>query len=367
MNSEENAVPTLQFLNIQFKTEYPGNTNKLDGPTLIDLVQKNPITPQKEEKPSTHILESHSSCISNLPFKYKPNEWLKSPRLILMDLVYQSIIPAPIFLYKEIVKDQHIKRNEFYISVIIGINTYQLSESFPTLRSAEYNISILALLNIFGECNSAAELQNLILLANNTQKVYNRTNSGVSVENENNSYTNQNRCESIYDDSIRIRNNPQLKSNENRPKFNRNTDNDSKNTNTSNHKIRNVNYEKRKKYIPQGMFDIEEPKGSSKRCNPEVCNNIQSQRNPNIVSYKSSSKPVNKKVIENIEQIPVKDLVLSFLETINSGDIFPFGKVISYFKNKNINIPSKYPKSILYSLKNDGKLEKLEANLWKKI
>jgi hypothetical protein len=106
---------------------------------------------------------------SDLPFYYNPNEWVKSPKIILKEYAQLQNVHKLEFFCKigghqspATVINTGTLCTQFYVSVVYGDMICFLDKIFNTITLGEHNASILVLLVLFGACSSAQELQYLI-------------------------------------------------------------------------------------------------------------------------------------------------------------------------------------------------------------
>ena len=101
-----------------------------------------------------------------LPFFYDPKEWEKPPKLYLMDYIREH----DVYRYKIIYEGDPI--SGYYSSLIICGRKFSASTIFETVQKSRENIIILTLLNCTAYCDTAEELQNLIISACSKTKKY---------------------------------------------------------------------------------------------------------------------------------------------------------------------------------------------------
>lgn len=234
--------------------------------------------------------------LTMLPFIYDPNEWIKSPKIYLSEYALINGFQPTIFSYRELQDGQY---QVYQISVLVGGQKYSINKNFNSLKIAEHNICILALLNIYGVCSNAIELQQLIDI-----------------------------CTSKISDQFRE------------------------------HKKSQKPYNLHTKILKPKIYENNTNGLTSNEHNLRSC----SQNEHNLRSCPQNGLTSNLE-----ERDKLKNIILDYLGQIDSGTSFQFGSVIAFLKNRNMQYPNKISKSILYELKNEGKVVKLDGNLWKKV
>jgi len=93
------------------------------------------------------------------PFEYNPEEWTDRPKIWLDRFVYQNKLDPYDITYKSI----DLEGSEGYLAtLILNEREFTLGSYYRSVSGAQANVIILALLNITGYCETAAELQMLL-------------------------------------------------------------------------------------------------------------------------------------------------------------------------------------------------------------
>ena len=112
-----------------------------------------------------------------LPFVYEAKDWPKSPRTYLQEYTLRKGLSYCIFYVRD-----NAMFDAIHMTLILDNEIYEASQHFYKLDIAEHNIIILTLINIYGYCDSASELQKRIHTYNFPHK--NRKNRRPSARSE---------------------------------------------------------------------------------------------------------------------------------------------------------------------------------------
>lgn len=101
----------------------------------------------------------NSIAIDAFSIIYNPNEWLKSPELILTEYCRQNKIELFKFYNINIITGEP-GISLWFNNVIYYIDC--VSKYFQTVKTTEHNMAIFILAKIYGNCDTAFELKNLV-------------------------------------------------------------------------------------------------------------------------------------------------------------------------------------------------------------
>jgi|SRR5579862_2609623 len=101
----------------------------------------------------------NSVSIESFPIIYNPNEWLKSPELILTEYCRQNNMELFKFYHINIITGEP-GISLWFNNVIYYIDC--VNKYFQTIKTTEHNMTIFILAKIYGDCESISELKKII-------------------------------------------------------------------------------------------------------------------------------------------------------------------------------------------------------------
>src|SRR5690349_21510324 len=96
---------------------------------------------------------------STLPFYYNPNDWMKTPKMLLNTYANLMGVRRATFSFDEI---PFRNGKSYQVRVTFDNLICTIDKVFYTVALGEHNLSILVFLILFGHCSSAQTLQKII-------------------------------------------------------------------------------------------------------------------------------------------------------------------------------------------------------------